>query len=86
MTLGVVTTRMRIPLSRYLILVDYFSSPQADDMSKILDQYTLDTSTNEALVSYSTETLLEQMRMTYAMVISLFAVSTFFCYVFWRYI
>lgn len=60
-------------------LVDYFFhsfSPQADDMSKALDQYTLDTSTNEALVSYSTETLLEQMRMTYAMIISLFAVSS----------
>lgn len=59
-------------------LVDYFFhsfSPQADDMSKTLDQFTLDTSTNDALVSYSTETLLEQIRMTYAMIISLFAVG-----------
>lgn len=55
-----------------------FFSPQADDMSKILDQYTLDTSINDALVSYSAETLLEQTRMTYAMIISLFAVGLVF--------
>ncbi|KAJ3788972.1 hypothetical protein GGU10DRAFT_372574 [Lentinula aff. detonsa] len=54
-----------------------YDTPQAVEFSKILNEYIVTIPVNESTTLYATQMLVDQMRLTYAMIISLFAASDY---------